>query len=148
VVPARSTIARAVMVVTRACMRCQSAGRWGMATKFTTIDAYAAALPDGVQQIFLAVRETIRALAPDAEEAIKYDMPTWRLKGTYVIYAAAWKTHIGVYPVSRGDADFEAAVGPYRDKKDTVKFVYKKPMPFDILECILRARLAELETRP
>ncbi len=119
-----------------------------MATKFTTVDAYVEALPDGVQQIFEAVRQTIRTLAPAAEEAIKYDMPTWRLKGTYVIYAAAWKGHIGLYPVSRGDAAFEAVVGPYRDKKDSVKFVYKKPMPFDIVERIVLARLAELETRP
>ena len=119
-----------------------------MPTKFSTIDAYVAALPDGVQQIFEAVRETIRGLAPDAEEAVKYDMPTWRLKGTYIVYAAAWKHHIGLYPVYRGDADFEAAVGPFRDKKDSVKFVYKQPMPFDIVERIVRARLAELEARP
>ena len=75
-------------------------------------------------------------------------MPTWRLKDTYVIYAAAWKAHIGLYPVYRGDAEFEAAIAPYRDKKDTVKFVYKKPMPFEIVERIVKARLAELETRP
>ena len=119
-----------------------------MPTKFTTVDAYVAALPDGVQQVFEAVRETIRRLAPQAEEAIKYDMPTWRLKDTYIIYAAAWKSHIGMYPVGRGDAVFEAAIGPYRDKKDTVKFVYKQPMPFDIIERIVKARLIELETRP
>jgi uncharacterized protein YdhG (YjbR/CyaY superfamily) len=119
-----------------------------MATKFATVDAYVAALPDGVQQVFSALRETVLRLAPGAEEAVKYDMPTWRVRGTYVIYAAAWKSHIGLYPVSRGDADFEAAVGPYRDKKDTVKFVYSKPMPFDIIERIVLVRLAELETRP
>ena len=119
-----------------------------MASKFTTIDDYCAALPDGVQQIFHAVRETVLRLAPDAEEAIKYDMPTWRLKGTYLIYAAAWKAHIGMYPVSRGDAAFESAIAPYRDKKDTVKFVYKKPMPFDVVERILRARLDELDKTP
>lgn len=119
-----------------------------MAAKFTSIDAYVAALPDGVQQIFGAVRETVVRLAPGAEEAIKYDMPTWRLKGTYVIYAAAWKRHIGMYPVYRGDGAFEAAIAPFRDKKDTVRFVYTQPIPFDIIERIVLARLAELETRP
>lgn len=119
-----------------------------MATKFTTVDAYVAALPDGVAEIFQALRETVLRLAPGADEAVKYDMPTWRFKDTYIVYAAAWKRHIGLYPVYRGDAAFEAMVGPYRDKKDAVKFVYSKPMPWDVLERVIATRLAELETRP
>ena len=119
-----------------------------MATKPTSIDDYIQALPDGVSTIFSAVCQTIRTLAPEAEEAIKYDMPSWRVRGTPIIYAAAWKHHIGLYPVYRGDAAFEQAIGPFRDKKDTVKFLYKQPIPFDIIELIVRARLGELKTRP
>lgn len=119
-----------------------------MVTKPASIDAYIHVLPDGVSSIFSALCQTIRTLVPEAEEAIKYDMPSWHMRGTPIIYAAAWKHHIGLYPVHRGDADFEAAVGPYRDKNDTVKFLYSKPMPFDVVERIVRARLAEWETRP
>ena len=119
-----------------------------MPVKFATVDAYVASLPDGVQEIFAALRETIRKLAPAAEEVIRYDMPAWRLNGTTIIHAAAWKHHIGLYPVYRGDPDFERTIGVYRDKKDTVKFVYTQPMPFDVVERIVAVRLAELNTRP
>ena len=118
-----------------------------MPAKFNTVDAYVAVLPDGVQEIFAALRETILKLAPAAEEVIRYDMPAWRLNSTTVIHAAAWKSHIGLYPVYRGDADFEFAIGPFRDKKDTVKFPYKRPMPFELVERIVRVRL-ELDARP
>lgn len=118
-----------------------------MATKLTTVDAYVAALPDGVQQIFEALRDVVRKLAPSAEETIRYSMPAWQITGVTVIHAAAWKHHIGLYPVYRGDADFELAIGPYRDKQDTVKFPYSQPMPFEIVERIIAARLAGLEAR-
>ncbi|MCS6758297.1 MAG: DUF1801 domain-containing protein [Candidatus Devosia euplotis] len=72
-----------------------------MASKSTCIEDYIASLSDGVREVFGAVRETIARLVPEAEETIKYDMPTWRMMGTYVIYAAAWKNHIGLYPVYR-----------------------------------------------
>ncbi|WEK04974.1 MAG: DUF1801 domain-containing protein [Candidatus Devosia phytovorans] len=116
-----------------------------MSKKPDTVDAYIATLDDGVQQIFAALRETVLRLAPGATETIKYDMAAWQLNGTYLVYAGAWKKHIGLYPVGRGDGAFEAMLAPYRDKKDTVKFVYAKPMPFDVIEAILRARLAEIE---
>jgi uncharacterized protein YdhG (YjbR/CyaY superfamily) len=116
--------------------------------KLTTVDAYVAALPDGVQQIFEALRHSIRKLAPHADKAMRYDMAAWRVKHITVIHAAAWKHHIGLYPVYRGDEDFEMVIGPYRDKKDTVKLLYEQPMPFDVIERIITARLAALETRP
>ena len=109
------------------------------------IDSYIAALPGGVSEIFAAVRQTIADLLPEAAEMIKYDMPSWQLAGRLVICAAAWKNHIGLYPVYRGDAAFEAAVGPYRDKKDTVRLVYSKPIPHDIIAQIVMARRAQLE---
>lgn len=109
------------------------------------IDSYIAALPDGVLEIFAAVRQTIAGLLPAAGEIIKYGMPGWQLSGRPVIYAAAWKNHIGLYPVYRGDAAFEAAIGPYRDKKDTVRLVYSKPIPHDIIAQIVTARRAQLE---
>jgi len=109
------------------------------------VDFYIAALPEGVREIFAALRQTIANLLPEAAETIKYDMPIWQLSGRPVIYAAAWKSHIGLYPVYRGDAAFEAAIGPYRVKKDTVRLVYSKPIPHDIIAQIVVARRAQLE---
>jgi uncharacterized protein YdhG (YjbR/CyaY superfamily) len=65
-----------------------------------------------------------------------------------VIYAAAWKRHIGLYPVYRGDAGFETLVGPYRDRKDTVRLDYTKPMPMDVIAAVVAARVVELESKP
>jgi uncharacterized protein YdhG (YjbR/CyaY superfamily) len=116
-----------------------------MARKSENIDTYLASLPDGIADIFAAVRQRIASLVPEADEVIKYGMPCWQLAGRPVVYAAAWKNHIGLYPVYRGDGDFEAAIGPYRDKKDTVRLVYSKPIPHDIIAQIVVARRAQLE---
>ena len=45
---------------------------------------------------------TIKKVVPDAEETISYGIPTFNLNGTYPIYFAAYKKHIGFYPVPSG----------------------------------------------
>lgn len=118
----------------------------GMKGQTGSIADYIAALPDGVRESFARVRDAIVAVVPEAEETIKYSMPCWCLRGDYVIYAAAWTHHIGLYPVPLGDAAFEAAVGPYRDKKDTVKLVHRAPVPIELVTLIVTARRSALET--
>ena len=118
-----------------------------MAKKFATMDAYIAALPEGPRVIMDAVRDRMRALVPEAEETIRYDMPAWRLNGETIIHIAAWKQHLGLYPVYRGDAAFEAMIAPYRDKKDTVKFLYTRPIPFAVIAAIVQQQLARLEQK-
>lgn len=119
-----------------------------MSTAPKTVADYIAALPDGVQAVFAAVCDVIRQGAPGAVESIKYGMPGWHVPKGHVIYAAAWKHHIGLYPVYAGDAAFEALVGPYRDKKDTVRLTYDRPMPMDVIAAIVAARWIELERQP
>lgn len=116
-----------------------------MSTAPKTVADYIAALPDGVQAVFAAVCAVIRQGAPGAVETIKYGMPGWHVPKGHVIYAAAWKNHIGLYPVYVGDGAFEALVGPYRDKKDTVRLDYAKPMAMDVVAAIVAARWTELE---
>ena len=116
-----------------------------MVSKSKNTDDYVAALPDGVREVFQAVRETITDLVPEADETIKYDTRTWRFMGTYLIYAAAWKNHIGLYPVYHGGREFEELVGSYRNKKDIVKFFYSQLIPYEVIEQIVIARRSELE---
>lgn len=111
-----------------------------------TIDAYIAALPDEVQPMVEALRAAIRDAVPDVVEAIKYGMPAFRLNGTYVIYLAAWKKHIGVYPVAR-NLPFEDEITPYRAEKDTLQLRYQDPLPLDLVARIVAARAAELRLR-
>ncbi len=111
----------------------------------TTIDAYIASLPEASADIVAQLRHRLSAAAPTAVEGIKYGMPTATLGKTNVIYYAAWKTHIGLYPVYRGSPAFETALQPYRDKKDTVGFKLNKPIPYEIIDMILRHQLEVIE---
>ena len=104
-----------------------------------TIDSYIAAQEPHVAAILEELRRTIHAAVPGATEEIKYAMPAFRLAGTYLIYVAAWKKHIGMYPVAFG-TDFEAEIAPYRAEKDTVQFKYNQPIPVELVEKIVRAR--------
>lgn len=113
--------------------------------KFSTIDDYIAALPEAVRDVASSVRETIRKAAPGAVEAIKYGMPVFQKDGASFVYFAVWKTHIGLYPIYRGTDDFEAAIGPYRAKKDTVQFPLDKPLPTEVIAMIVHSQLAKLK---
>ncbi len=71
-----------------------------------SIDEYIAASPTEVQPILQKIRKTIAAAAPEAQEVISYRMPAFKLHGI-LVYFAAFKAHIGLYPPVRGDADLE-----------------------------------------
>ena len=88
------------------------------------------------------IRKRIAAAAPGAQEGIKYGMPTAILDGTSIIYYAAWKKHIGLYPIYRLSPEDEAVLAPYREKKDTVRFALDRPVPYEVIDLILKSRLA------
>lgn len=111
-----------------------------MAGKATqTVDGYFGGFPPDVEALLHRVRDTIRSVAPDAEEAVKYDMALFRYAGTY-LYVAGWKKHIGMYPIYPAEPELEAEIAPYRAKKDTVQFKYAKPMPYELIARIAEAR--------
>ncbi|MBA3279607.1 MAG: DUF1801 domain-containing protein [Geodermatophilaceae bacterium] len=105
-----------------------------MAAKFATIDDYIASYPDDVQEILEKVRRTIRSAVPEPGETISYAMPTITLDGRPLVYFAAWKHHIGLYPIPRADAATERDLAPYRSTKDTVKLPLDKPIPYDLVK--------------
>jgi uncharacterized protein YdhG (YjbR/CyaY superfamily) len=73
-------------------------------------------------------------------ESIRYTMPMFQYDGAY-LYVGAWKKHIGLYPVHPADPELEVEIAPYRAKKDTVQFKYTKPVPYDLIARIARARV-------
>ncbi len=111
------------------------------------IDEYIAGFPNDVQEILEKVRMTIRKAAPDAEEKISYNIPTFTLKGSYLIYFAAYKKHIGLYPAPRGDEKFKEELSAYEGGKGTVRFPYDKPIPFGLITRIVKFRVKENLTR-
>ena len=95
-----------------------------------TVDEYIAASPPAVQALLREVRRVVRAAAPEAEECLSYRIPAFKQAGV-VVYFAAFKGHIGLYPPIRGDAALTAAVAPYAGPKGNLQFPYGKPLPLD-----------------
>jgi len=117
-----------------------------MKTKQTApknIDEYIAAFPNDVQEILEKIRMTIKKAAPTAEETISYEMPTFNLKGQYLIYFAAYKKHIGLYPVPTGDADFNEEISIYQTGKGTLQFPLDKPIPYKLISKIVKLKVKE-----
>jgi uncharacterized protein YdhG (YjbR/CyaY superfamily) len=108
----------------------------------TTIDEYIADFPPNVQEILQKVRATIKAAAPGAEEAIKYQMPTFVLKGN-LVYFGAFKKHIGFYPVPTGIEAFEEDLAPYKTGKGSIQFPFDKPIPYDLITKVVVFRVEE-----
>lgn len=108
----------------------------------TTIDEYIAGFPPQVQEILQKIRRTIRGAAPDAEETISYRMPAFRQKGI-LLYFAAFKNHIGLYPPVSGDAAITKAIAPYAGEKGNLRFPLDRPIPYDLIERIARLRVQQ-----
>lgn len=106
------------------------------------IDEYIAGFPSEVQEILEQIRMTIRKAAPDAEETISYQMPTFTLKGN-LVHFAAFKRHIGFYPTSTGIEKFKDELSAYEGGKGSVRFPLGHPIPFDLISEIVRFRVRE-----
>jgi uncharacterized protein YdhG (YjbR/CyaY superfamily)/uncharacterized protein YndB with AHSA1/START domain len=111
-------------------------------TQFKTIDEYIQSFPENVQVILEKIRQTIRKAAPEATEAIGYQMPAFKLNGN-LVWFAAFKNHIGVYPIPSGLKAFKEEVSPYVAGKGTLRFPLDKPVPYDLIEKIVMFRVKE-----
>ena len=78
------------------------------------------------------------------EERISYQVHAFKLGTQYLIYVAAFKAHIGVYPAPKGDPAFNAAVAPYRSGKATLKFPIDKPVPLELSTAAVKFRTRAL----
>ena len=103
----------------------------------TTIDEYIAGFPAEVQPLLEKVRAAIRKAAPDAEEAIKYQIPTFVLNGN-LIHFGGYKNHIGLYPGSRPVEVFKDELSKYEVSKGTVRFPLDKAIPYGLIGRITR----------
>jgi uncharacterized protein YdhG (YjbR/CyaY superfamily) len=111
-------------------------------TDYQNIDEYIAGFPENVQEILEKIRKTIRQAAPDAEEAIRYQMPTFILHGN-LVHFAAFKQHIGFYPVSTAIVEFKDELSPYKQGKGSVQFPFDQLIPYDLISRIVKFRVAE-----
>ena len=109
---------------------------------FHSIDEYIATFSKEVQTILQELRATIKAAAPDAEEKISYQIPTFALKGI-LVHFAAWKTHVGFYPGANGVKTFAQELAKYETAKGSVRFQMTDPLPHELISNIVKFRVVE-----
>lgn len=105
----------------------------------TTIDQYIRAAPPRVRPILKRIRRTVKAAAPEATELISYRMPAFKLHGI-IVYFAAFKNHIGLFPPVRGDPKLVKAAAPYAGEKGNLRFPLDKPIPYHLIKRIVLHR--------
>jgi len=111
--------------------------------KFKTIDEYIATFPENIREILQKLRGVIRQSAPGAEEAISYGIPTFKLNGN-LVHFAAFKDHISFFPTSSPIPAFKKELTPYIQSKGTIRFPLGKPIPFGLVKKIVKYRVAEM----
>ncbi|WP_417599924.1 iron chaperone [Owenweeksia hongkongensis] len=114
--------------------------------KFKTVEEYFNTFPKETVEVLESLRNTIKKAAPQADELISYNMPAFRQKGMLVYYAA-WKTHIGLYPASVNLQIFDKDLEGYERTKGTIKFPLDKPLPLDLISKIVKYRVEENEEK-
>jgi uncharacterized protein YdhG (YjbR/CyaY superfamily) len=108
----------------------------------TTIDEYIAGFSPEIQEILEKIRQIVREVAPEASETIKYQMPTFVLHGN-LVHFAAFKKHIGFYPVPSGVEAFKEELSVYKGAKGSVQFPLDQPIPYDLISRIVKFRVQE-----
>lgn len=111
----------------------------------TSIEEYIASSPPEVRPILEQIRATVRKAAPQAEERISYRMPAFFQNGV-LIYFAAFKNHIGLYPPVPGDDALMEETARYRGEKGNLRLPLDEPIPLDLIRRIVEFRLEERAT--
>jgi len=110
--------------------------------KSASIDEYIASFPEETQKLLQQMRNTIKAVAPEAQEVISYAMPAFRLN-RILVYFAGYKNHIGFYPSGSAIATFKKELSPYKSAKGSVQFPLDKPLPVELIKEMVKLRVAE-----
>lgn len=111
-------------------------------TDFQSIDEYINTFPEEVQVKLEKIRQTVRKAAPKAEEVISYQMPTFRLNGI-LVHFAAFTNHISFFPTPSAIVAFKKELSSYETSKGTIKLPNDKPIPVDLITEIVKFRVKE-----
>lgn len=109
---------------------------------YHTIDEYIMLFPADIQEILQTIRKIVHEAAPEAQEKISYQMPTFTLNGN-LVHFAAFKKHIGFYPTPSGIDAFEKELSSYKGAKGSIQFPLAQPIPYDLIKKIVVYRVAE-----
>lgn len=109
------------------------------------VDAYLEGLDEPKRSTLRALRETILAIVPSAEQGLSYGVPVFKLHGKNVAGFSAAKAHLSYLPHSGSvtSAIADRLTG-YEASKGALKFAPDKPLPRKVVEALIAARRAEL----
>lgn len=111
--------------------------------KTKSVDEYIGSFPPEVQKTLQRIRVTIKKAVPEAEETMGYGVASFRLDGKPLIYYAAFKNHIGVYPVPKAEGKLAEEIKNHQTGKGTMRFPLDQPMPFDLIKKVVQRREIE-----
>ncbi len=114
-----------------------------VSNKTLNIDSYIAAYPNEVQVLLKKMRSMFISAAPGAVEGISYGIPTFYLDGKHLVFFAAFKNHLSVYPATTQAVDQVKGLSKYKHSKGTLRFPLSKPIPFNLIEEFVKRRVAE-----
>jgi uncharacterized protein YdhG (YjbR/CyaY superfamily) len=114
-----------------------------MSDEQTTVDNYIEKLPQSVKEIFLKIREIVKSTAPNSEELMKWDMPSYYINGRKIIVIGASKNHLGIYGVK--PETFKDKLQKYKYSKGCIQFQYKEPVPYDLITEIVKCQINVIE---
>jgi len=106
------------------------------------VDTYIETFPEPVRAYLQEIRTLIREVAPEAEECLNYNIPTFKLKGN-LVHFAGYKKHIGFYPTPSAMSAFDAELSGYKRAKGSVQFPLDQPLPIDLIRRMVEFRVKE-----
>jgi uncharacterized protein YdhG (YjbR/CyaY superfamily) len=107
-----------------------------------TVDEYILQFEPKTQKLLQEIRAFITNIAPQTQETISYQMPTYKYYGN-LVHFAAHAHHIGFYPGPEGIEAFKEKFAGLKYSKGAVQFDMDNPIPFDLIQEIVMYRLAQ-----
>jgi uncharacterized protein YdhG (YjbR/CyaY superfamily) len=112
---------------------------------YSSMTEYFSDFPPDVRKRLQQVRAAVKEAVPGAKEGISYQIPAFMLNGKYFLSFAAWKRHIGMYPIPAGTPAFQKAAAKYRSAKSTLNFPMDEPLPLGLIRKTAKYRAAEFQ---
>lgn len=113
-------------------------------THYNNIAEYISQFPEGTQEVLQKIKQIVLDIAPDAQEAIRYDMASFGINDNYFIHFAGWKNHVAIYGIST--EGFEKELENYVQPKGTFRFMLNETIPYDLITRIIQNRVKQIKS--
>lgn len=116
-------------------------------SKSSEVDHYIEQFPGETQRVLQEIRSIINRVVPEAEETISYQIPTFKFNKKNLVHFAGYKKHVGLYPTPSAIEAFKESLSIFETAKGSVKFYLNEPVPYEIIEEIVKFRYQEEQNK-